>query len=192
MKPRDTRARIIAAAHHCIAAYGIRKTSLSAVSARAGVHRQTIYLLFGDREGLLHAVVLDRLADLAARVQGRIDISGSIDEAIIEGTLETLRAARRDAGLMTILHSLHDVAVDHALVGADARIDEQFAAIWKPLFLRAQRDGQIDARRSFRDFSQWLRGVQYLVLMRPELSLPQQRSLLRLFVDPGLRISTVN
>lgn len=40
----------------CIAAYGVRKTTLTDVADRAGVSRSTVYRAFGDKEGLLQAV----------------------------------------------------------------------------------------------------------------------------------------
>lgn len=52
-----TRSRILEAATQCFRQLGIAKTSLSDVARVAGLSRGTVYRYFGDREGLIAAVV---------------------------------------------------------------------------------------------------------------------------------------
>ncbi|MGF1467540.1 MAG: TetR/AcrR family transcriptional regulator [Sandaracinaceae bacterium] len=52
----ETRARILTATRELIAVHGAR-LKLSQVAQRAGVSRQALYLHFGDRQGLLLALV---------------------------------------------------------------------------------------------------------------------------------------
>lgn len=182
----STRGRIVRATRDCIARFGAAKTSLEDVATTARVHRQTIYRQFANREELFKAVMQDCLGHLASRVREKIDAQASLKAAIIVGTMETLRMAREDACLMAILHEMHSVSVDNQLISSGADISDQFAAIWRPLFQRAKRDGEIARQRSFEDFSQWMRGAQYVVLLREDLSLAEQERLLRVFIEPGL------
>jgi AcrR family transcriptional regulator len=55
--PPDTRARILQVAGELIAERGNAAISLVDIAAAAGVSRQTLYLLFGSRAGLLLAMV---------------------------------------------------------------------------------------------------------------------------------------
>lgn len=53
----DTRERVLAVAHEMIRERGNAALSLVEVASRAGLSRQTLYLLFGSRAGLLLALV---------------------------------------------------------------------------------------------------------------------------------------
>jgi AcrR family transcriptional regulator len=55
--PADTRERVLVAAHEMIRERGNAGISLVDVAARVGLSRQTLYLLFGTRAGLLLALV---------------------------------------------------------------------------------------------------------------------------------------
>jgi AcrR family transcriptional regulator len=75
-----TRGRVLRVAREMITARGNAAISLVDVAARAGVSRQTLYLLFGNRAGLLVAMVDDiddhsdaprRLAELRERLGAR-------------------------------------------------------------------------------------------------------------------------
>jgi AcrR family transcriptional regulator len=63
--PRDTRSRLLQLAWERIAAHGDAALSLVDLAREAGVSRQTLYLLFGSRAGLLLAMVEYRDAQSA-------------------------------------------------------------------------------------------------------------------------------
>ena len=61
-----TRAAILAAAVDCVARQGLRRTTMSEVSAAAGVAKATLYNHFRTKDDLLEGLVLARVADLEA------------------------------------------------------------------------------------------------------------------------------
>lgn len=65
------RERIVAAAAGLLESGGRDAVSTRAVSAAAGVQAPTIYRLFGDKQGLLHAVATDGFTRYLARKAGR-------------------------------------------------------------------------------------------------------------------------
>jgi len=67
----DLRQRIVAAAARLLETGGRDAVSTRAVSAAAGVQAPTIYRLFGDKQGLLHAVATDGFARYLADNIGR-------------------------------------------------------------------------------------------------------------------------
>jgi AcrR family transcriptional regulator len=62
----EPRARIVAAAAHLLATGGREAVSTRAVGAEAGVQAPTIYRLFGDKQGLVDAVVVEGYAAYVA------------------------------------------------------------------------------------------------------------------------------
>ncbi|MEE8600671.1 TetR/AcrR family transcriptional regulator [Euzebya tangerina] len=105
----DTRTRILTAAWDALLDQGPHVT-LADVAARASVSRQALYLHFGDRAGLLVAVVnhMDESLDLAeslARVQGAPDGAALIEAAVrlnttfwaqVHPVAQVLEAGRHD------------------------------------------------------------------------------------------------
>ncbi|MFC6336296.1 TetR family transcriptional regulator [Pseudomonas sp. CCM 7891] len=65
----DTRARLIASARQAFATQGYANTSMDDFTARAGLTRGALYHHFGDKKGLLAAVVVQLDSEMDARLQ---------------------------------------------------------------------------------------------------------------------------
>ncbi|GLY94599.1 TetR/AcrR family transcriptional regulator [Actinoplanes sp. NBRC 103695] len=80
------RAAILTAARELFLSDGFDRTSVDAVSARAGVSKRTVYDYFGDKQTLLQAVVADISDSLVGMV--RRTIAGSLSGITDPGQLE--------------------------------------------------------------------------------------------------------
>ncbi|TIT00495.1 TetR/AcrR family transcriptional regulator [Mesorhizobium sp.] len=99
-KPRkemiaETRAKLVAAARHAFGTVGYAEASMDDFTASAGLTRGALYHHFGDKKGLLQAVIAEIDAEMLARlkiVSARADTlwQGFVDEctAYIEMALE--------------------------------------------------------------------------------------------------------
>ncbi|UVK44318.1 TetR/AcrR family transcriptional regulator [Mesorhizobium sp. AR07] len=72
-KPRremiaETRAKLIAAARHAFGTTGYAEASMDDFTASAGLTRGALYHHFGDKKGLLQAVIAEIDGEMAARV----------------------------------------------------------------------------------------------------------------------------
>jgi AcrR family transcriptional regulator len=72
-KPRkemiaETRAKLIAAARHAFGTVGYADASMDDFTAAAGLTRGALYHHFGDKKGLLEAVIMQIDAEMAARL----------------------------------------------------------------------------------------------------------------------------
>ncbi|MBX7277039.1 TetR/AcrR family transcriptional regulator [Pseudomonas sp. ERGC3:05] len=65
----DTRARLITSARAAFATHGFANTSMDDFTARAGLTRGALYHHFGDKKGLLAAVVAQLDSEMDARLQ---------------------------------------------------------------------------------------------------------------------------
>ncbi|AVJ29450.1 TetR/AcrR family transcriptional regulator [Achromobacter spanius] len=74
----ETRATLLATARQCFAAHGYAATSMDDLTAQAGLTRGALYHHFGDKKGLLTAVVAQIDAEMDARLQ---TISDGADDA---------------------------------------------------------------------------------------------------------------
>ncbi|MGH2419752.1 TetR/AcrR family transcriptional regulator [Pseudomonas sp. C 49-2] len=89
----DTRARLIASARQAFATQGYANTSMDDFTARAGLTRGALYHHFGDKKGLLAAVVGQLDSEMDARLQRISDEA----EAPWSGFCERCRAYLRMA-----------------------------------------------------------------------------------------------
>ncbi|ESY73313.1 TetR/AcrR family transcriptional regulator [Mesorhizobium sp. M0051] len=72
-KPRkemiaETRAKLIAAARHAFGTIGYSEASMDDFTASAGLTRGALYHHFGDKKGLLQAVIAEIDGEMAARI----------------------------------------------------------------------------------------------------------------------------
>ena len=132
----DTRARIIDQTVQCITDEGFSAATAKHVAERAGVTWGVIQYHFGDRNGLLMAVVDDGVARLVASLSA-VDVAGrdlrSRIEAVIDtawscyasptslAAFEILRAARGSLGAQTQEHLL---AMNAAINGLGRLVSE--------------------------------------------------------------------
>lgn len=74
-RPQATRKRagILKAARDLFLTDGYERTSVDAVSARAGVSKRTVYDYFGDKEAVFRAVVQIEAEALTASIQAAVD-----------------------------------------------------------------------------------------------------------------------
>lgn len=93
--PEETRFAVLDAAWAMMAEGSRADISMAAIAARAGVSRQTLHLAFGDRTGLLQAMLRrkDRTSPEAARLYGFADRrAGTADDflALVDAWLDYL------------------------------------------------------------------------------------------------------
>ena len=83
----DLEARVLIAARDCVAAAGLRATTVDDIASAAGCSRASIYRVFpGGRRGLLRAMVSAEVTDLlhllAADVDAAPDLSAAVSGAV--------------------------------------------------------------------------------------------------------------
>lgn len=97
--------RILDAALAEFETYGLRRVSVEDVAKRAGVARTTIYRRFTNKEQLLQAVILREVRRFLTAIAEATERLGSAEEAVVEGFVVGLQAARDQALLTRVLQS---------------------------------------------------------------------------------------
>lgn len=72
-----TRAAILDAAEHCVERGGVKRTTMSDISSRAGVAKATLYNHFRTKDDVLVALVETRVSEFGQRAQGVV--AGRVD-----------------------------------------------------------------------------------------------------------------
>lgn len=86
--------RVIEATAGLLRTQSLGSLTVEAVAASAGVSRQTIYRHFGDRAGLIEALVLHEEEQLTRAAESAVADADDLEEAIRRATTTLLRGAR--------------------------------------------------------------------------------------------------
>ncbi|BCY10615.1 TetR/AcrR family transcriptional regulator [Actinoplanes sp. L3-i22] len=115
------RAAILSAARDLFLSDGFDRTSVDAVSARAGVSKRTVYDYFGDKNTLLQAVVTDISDSLVGTVRRTLDATlarvtepGQLQDAFVGFSLRIVTDMLGSADYLTLLK----------LLGGEGRLSE--------------------------------------------------------------------
>lgn len=84
-KVEETRARLIAAARRAFATHGYAAASMDDLTAEAGLTRGALYHNFGDKKGLLQAVIDQIDAEMLARMRAAGQGASAWDAFVEEG-----------------------------------------------------------------------------------------------------------
>ena len=162
----QTRRRILDAAFGLFADGGYAGTSVKAIAERADVSAETVYMVFGDKRGLLQAVI-------AAAIAGPDD--AATNEATLAAVADLPGASERLGRL--VAYSCSILARTRAIhvVIRGAADTEPFAADLGRRLLRERLDGQTEriGRYLGQDLKPGLSvaeaGQRYCALVSPEL-----------------------
>jgi AcrR family transcriptional regulator len=121
--------RFLDAATDAFLENGYRRASLSGIVRRAGGSMSTLYRVFGDKEGLAHAIIERHMATVTARLQG-LSLSGlpperalqQVGENILDASIsrESLLVHRIVIGEGRDFPELRDWFFAHAVMPAQA------------------------------------------------------------------------
>jgi len=130
----ETRRKILDAAEQLFAAQGYAVTAMPAIAARAGVALKTVYLAFGTKAGVLHAlwdVRLggdDRPIPVADRPWYRQLLAAEDPHLLVRAAARQSRVVKERAG--DVLRILRQAAVtDPALAELWDKIETEFRAV---------------------------------------------------------------
>lgn len=123
----ETRLRIIEAAYTLLAGEGYHNVSLDEIAARAGVSRQTIYVQFGSKRGVLQAIAeyIERESYGTDMMAGARTVTSAI-HTIRNGVRDQIDFFHQNADLLRTFY-------------AQAANDPDFRSVWQDR-MRERRD----------------------------------------------------
>lgn len=99
----------------CIAAYGVRKTSVSDVADRAGVSRSTVYRTFGDKDGLMTAVAAAEMVRFVDQLNRAVSWEAPLREALEQAVGFTTHYLQNHAAFQRVLRDEPEQLIDVVL-----------------------------------------------------------------------------
>lgn len=138
----DTRENIVEAATRTFARHGARKTAMVDIAAAAGVSRQTLYALFGNKDDLVAATIHHIAAQNFARVEAGLRTCDSLGEQLDVYFAKTVVS---NFELIKNSEDLEDIMSGHGEAGraAQTAVDKQHTKLISRLL--APHKSQIEA-----------------------------------------------
>ncbi len=177
---------IAAAAERCFQKFGAQRTTMADIADEAGIARQSIYRVFEDRSSLIRFVLSQRVAMLAEQVRGAFDGYETIEQAIVEGSIVSVRVGRLDPIFNQIVTEATDHSIEVFLSRGTEDVHRLMRSLWIPILKRARAEGQIREGASDDQIIEWLRYIHAILTVRDDLKEAKQREMLRLFILPSI------
>lgn len=187
VRRESNQTRIIASAIACFQKNGTARTTMEDIAAAAALGRQTVYRSFPTRTALFDAIALQRLIAMRDRMKLRVDAYPTLEAAMIDGTVDMRRLARKDRIFMAVVESAGDHGLERYLLHPSPVVRDIMRSIWADVFARARARGELRTDLSDMEIADWLRFVNFNLLLRDDLTADGQKALLRTFVLPALK-----
>lgn len=178
------------AAIQCIRKYGASKVSVDDIAAAAGVGRRSFYRFFDGRQAIMEAILVERMEASAVEVKTLLGRCKNFEEAIIAGTIESLRLLRKDKIYNSIAASERNLmlALEHDKRGA--LLGRIMLSVWGDVFNKARGLGVLRVGISNQDAADWLISVHDMLLQRGAMARDKgdvnTKEILRKFILPSL------
>ncbi len=160
------------------------------IAVAAGVGRQTVYRTFPTRVALFEAIALHRLVSMRDQMKIKVDAYSTLEGALINGTIDVRAVARKDKLFMALVEAAGDRGLERYLLQPSPEVRDIMRFIWADIFARARTQGELRKDLSDMEIADWLRVVNFTLLLRDDLTTAEQKSLLRTFVLPALAPKT--
>lgn len=181
----DTRAEAIAAARRCFGRFGVDKTTMDDIAKEAGMARSRLYKAIATRQDVIEGAVLERLKEVAAEIKPLLSRSPTFADALLTGSLATIRAARGDPELTHLIETADTIRLHTLLTGRNPLAHNALLEIWQDAFHRARARGEVRDDVTDGEMIEWISGVQMMLSLREDLEPGQERRLLEKFFLPA-------
>ncbi len=180
------RETIAAAAVSCFSKYGPQRTSMADIADEAGISRQSVYRFFDDRSALIRYILDIRIAVAGKVIAKEFSAFRTLEEALVEGSLLSIRIARQDELFRTLVTDSADHSLELFLLNVTPEIRKVMWSYWGPLIDRARAEGAIADHLTDEQIMEWIRHVHTTLTIRGEDEIENQRRMLRNFFVPSI------
>lgn len=178
--------RLIEAAVRCIEKYGVDKTYIDDIAREAGLSRSTAYRICRSRQEILERVAQSRISAMEITLREKIGKYRSLGDALVHGTVDTVRLARQDQVFMSTLQAAGYQGFERVLLDPRSHVIEQLQNVWGELIAKARVKGEIRQQLSDSDVFEFMRAMQFILISKEDMTEKKQADFLRKFMVPAL------
>ncbi|MAZ86728.1 MAG: hypothetical protein CL693_03720 [Cellvibrionaceae bacterium] len=177
---------VIDAAIRLFDEFGVQKTSMADIANEAGISRKTLYRVYEDRPTLIEDIINQRLKAIGGRIRKKIAGFSDIEEALIEGSIISIAAARRDKLFNNIVRDETNHQLEQFLLSGGGTVNTDGLQTWSPIMDKGREDGLVRECLSNVRILELIVNVQALLLLRDEYGKDEQRKFLKDLLVPAV------
>ena len=157
--------RVEQAAYECFERFGIDKTTIEDVAAKAGLSRATIYKHFRNKDELVTHITALEIAKVNAEVRARFVRKSQFADSLAECLLLVVRSAMNSRCLRMVLHT-SDYPSKASDPGSEAHRRQR--AWWGTLLDDAAEAGEFASDLSMDEIVSWLTNAEQMLVIKLE------------------------
>ncbi|WP_390617477.1 TetR/AcrR family transcriptional regulator [Maricurvus nonylphenolicus] len=178
---------VIDAAIRLFETSGVQSSSMADIATEAGISRKTLYRVYEDRASLIEDILNQRLSAIGNKIRKKISSFSDIEEALVEGSIISIAAARRDKLFHKIvLEETNHQLEQYLLLGGGESTKQDGIDTWSPILDKARGKGLIRKDLSNVRILELLVNVQAILLLRDDYGKDEQRSFLKDLLVPAV------
>ncbi len=174
------------AAIRCFQQYGPQRTSMADIADEAGISRKTLYRLFDDRPTLIEHILNQRLNEMGAGVKSRLRQFKTIEDALIEGSIESVAAGRQDKLFSEIVREDTNHRVEQFMFRGTDTVRKNMMKIWSPVLEEGRKRDLVRNDLTNERIVDLIQNVHALLFIRDDYGDNDQRAFLKDFLLPAI------
>ena len=182
----EQKAAVVRAARECFSRFGVDKTTIEDITRAAKIPRSALYRIFYSREEIIQAAIFERATELAHELEAVRDAATSFAEALVEVSLATIHAGRRDPELNNLINTHSGTSLHDLLAGPRPHIHLYVFEFWRPELEKARARGLLREGVTDDEVIEWLINVWMPIILNQEITEDAERRILQNFLLPSL------
>lgn len=186
----STQERILRAAYDCFEQYGIGKTTIENIAAKAKVSRPTVYKYYASKEAILDEISVRETWRVNSEVRRRLVRSDKFADFLTDTLLLVVRLANEN---VYIRRTVESIEFQESVIAPSSLMQQLQRTWWTNLFEQAMQRGEIASDLAVDEIIYWLTRAQSMLMLQvasPTLDDAQQRRFTRRFIVQPLLAGT--
>lgn len=164
---------------------GYQSMSMADIAKEAGISRNTLYRVF-DRPTMIQELLERQLEYLGNKLRLKVRSYEGVEEAIIEGSVASVTAARRDKLINNIVIKETDHRLEGFLLRGSEKLRRDIFNMWSPVIEKGRKQGLVRTNLTNERITELIMSTTSILLMRDDLSRNQQKDLIKDFLVPAI------
>jgi AcrR family transcriptional regulator len=177
---------IVDAARECFARFGVHRTRMEDVAARAGMARRSLYRYVGSREQLIELALVARCREFGEALSASIDMERGVPDVLVDLIAGAVLSSHDDEEFAYLVEAGPHARLTDFLSSVDSPFHEMVRSYFEPVFQRARKERLFRTDASDDDLLEWIQVVMTLFATREHVDADHLRHKIRMYVLPAI------
>lgn len=159
--------------------------SMTDIAKEAGISRNTLYRVF-DRPTMIKELLELRISNLGKKLRVKIRSYSNVEEALIEGAVASVVAARQDKLINNIVLKETDHRLEGFMLRGSETLRRDLYDLWSPIIAQGRKEGIVRSNLSDHRITELIMSTTSLLLMRDDFNRNDQKEFVKDLLVPAI------